>query len=343
MENVEHLPFSLNEKYLISADGRVFSLHFNRYLRPMLRGEYQSVEIRCNGKRKGFSIHRLVAETFLSKLDGCNIVNHKDGNKLNNHRDNLEWVTASENAQHAVDTGLIKHDSLTRGVYQLDLNTGEIINTFSSITEASKAVGLYSASYISSVCKGRKGSSGGYGWKYVNESIDISDSAMWQSVKDSTIWRSIRQFREYFVSIKGDIVSTKSRRLLKQHLTHTGYLRVYVSNDKISKTVLIHRLIAEVFIPNPNNYKIVDHINEIKTDNRVENLRWCTYQQNSNFVYENGRGTNKPVLQYDKNLNLITKYRSSSEGERKTGVSSSNISSVCRGLTKTAGGIYLAL
>jgi hypothetical protein len=68
---------------------------------------YLDYTLRINNQQKSFRAHRLVAEFFLSKKsDDCNIVNHKDGNKLNNNIENLEWVTNQENTIHAVENGL---------------------------------------------------------------------------------------------------------------------------------------------------------------------------------------------------------------------------------------------
>lgn len=68
--------------------------------------KYVSIEL---PKRKNWAVHRLVAEHFIERVDGKEHVNHIDGNKLNNRSDNLEWVTPSENVQHAINTGLMKY------------------------------------------------------------------------------------------------------------------------------------------------------------------------------------------------------------------------------------------
>ena len=69
---------------------------------------------------------------------------------------------------------------------------------------------------------------------------------------------------------------------MKPHLISTGYLMVDLYKNSQRTHYLIHRLIAEAFISNPNNLPCIDHINTIKTDNRVENLRWCSYKENCN-------------------------------------------------------------
>lgn len=94
----------------ISNTGKVYSDKSGKLLKQQLTGpnrkKYFSVSIRESGKVKHLKVHRLVAEEFIPNPDNKPCVNHKDGNKLNNHVDNLEWATASENSFHAVDTGL---------------------------------------------------------------------------------------------------------------------------------------------------------------------------------------------------------------------------------------------
>ena len=82
------------KSFKAAADGRVLS-NKNR------KGDYLAVVLQANGKTKHTRMHRLVAECFIPNIFGGNEVNHRDGNKQNNHVDNLEWVTRSENALHA--------------------------------------------------------------------------------------------------------------------------------------------------------------------------------------------------------------------------------------------------
>lgn len=106
--------------YLVSSEGQVFSK--SRYVktrnnsRRIVKGRWLKTDAIMNGYRcvtlgrnNARMIHRIVAETFLPKLNDKNQVNHKDGNKLNNNLNNLEWCTQSENTIHAYKLGLIKH------------------------------------------------------------------------------------------------------------------------------------------------------------------------------------------------------------------------------------------
>lgn len=91
--------------YLISEDGRIFSTLRNKFLRPGLSSEgYPVVNVTRDKKKYIRTVHRLLALTFLPNPAGLPQVNHKDGNKKNFSLQNLEWVSASENIQHAYDT-----------------------------------------------------------------------------------------------------------------------------------------------------------------------------------------------------------------------------------------------
>lgn len=85
----------------------------------------------------------------------------------------------------------------------------------------------------------------------------------------------------------------KKGKILKQRLNKGGYLKVYLIKEGKSKTFIAHRLIALTFIPNPNNYKIVNHKDENKTNNNIDNLEWCTQSYNINYGSRNEKAAEK--------------------------------------------------
>ena len=148
-------------------------------------------------------------------------------------------------------------------------------------------------------------------------------------------WKSIKGYEDYEISDTGLVRSLKygKKRILSPRKNgRTGYLWVVLYKDGKYKCLYVHRIVAEAFIPNPLGLETVNHRDENKLNNRVENLEWMT--QGDNARYSN----DKPILQLDKCGNVVDRFPSMSEAERQTGISDGNISLVCNGIRKTARG-----
>ena len=99
------------DRYFVSENGEIYSQYANGKTKNLSKrinkSGYYYVNLSINGKYKSKSIHKLVAQYFVENPNNFKVVNHKDTNKLNNHKDNLEFTTFSGNSKHAYDKGLI--------------------------------------------------------------------------------------------------------------------------------------------------------------------------------------------------------------------------------------------
>ena len=90
----------------------------------------------------------------------------------------------------------------------------------------------------------------------------------------------IENYTNYKIYANGNVENIKTGRMLKPRLDGRGYLQVCLCNIEGKKDHRIHRLLGKYYIPNPNNYQCIDHIDKNRTNNMLINLRWCTHQQN---------------------------------------------------------------
>ena len=105
--------------------------------------------------------------------------------------------------------------------------------------------------------------------------------------------------------------------------------------------LLVHRIVATAFMPNPNNYPVVNHKDENPTNNNVENLEWCTQKYNMNYrtcANRIGLANSKRVTMFSKSHEKIETFKSIIDAERKTGISNGSIGDCLHGRRKTAGG-----
>lgn len=146
----------------------------------------------------------------------------------------------------------------------------------------------------------------------------------------------------YQISNLGNVKSVKKNKLLAKNNNGTGYLYARLSKNSQVKNHYIHRLVAIAFLDNPDNLPQVNHIDEDKTNNRVDNLEWVTAKENSNHgtrTARAARGCQKPINQYDLQGNLIKSWDSGTEIAKAFGLSSStDITRCCKNIYKTAYG-----
>lgn len=164
-------------------------------------------------------------------------------------------------------------------------------------------------------------------------------------MQDKEIWKRIEWSPDYEVSNYGRVKSYKydkiNGRLKKLTQRKTGYITVQLPNIQTGKKKFtgVHRLVAEAFIPNHENKGDVNHIDEDKSNNHVDNLEWMTRKENINYGTARKRG----AIARSKKIKCVETgkiYSSLKEAKEETGLYSSSISMACKGHQKTAGGYH---
>lgn len=169
MYNPLEIDGKIIDGYYISRKGEIWSQKRKKFLTQTVCHGYYAQCISHDKKLYTIRTHRHVALSFVSNPHNYTIVNHKDGNKLNNDAENLEWCTPQQNSQHAHDTGLSK--GIGRPVTQFSLS-GEKLYTYNSVTEAAKSAGVLHQT-IYQVCIKKMYKAGGYRWTYGDEEDTI--------------------------------------------------------------------------------------------------------------------------------------------------------------------------
>jgi hypothetical protein len=159
--------------YILHEDGRLYDIEKKAFKKVSTNGKrgYLQYSFHHDMKTTSFLVHRLVATHYVFNPNGLPVVNHKDGNKLNCHWNNLEWCSYSDNIKHAISNGLIRKRSrpmlshtIRKGVQLLD-EKGNVIAQFASMTIASRITGV-SKNLISKVCTGKQKTTNNQVWKF---------------------------------------------------------------------------------------------------------------------------------------------------------------------------------
>lgn len=307
-------PLPVHKRYDITASGKIRNVENMKELKQSEQGNHLRISfIYSSGSKKGFLIHRLVAITFIPNPDNKPTVDHIDINPYNNHYTNLRWADYDE---QAANKNKFECKRSARQVWKINKDTNEKIELYDTLKDAGKwilANGL-APNNISEKAADSVGSLIGkaaeknkikyeFKWEYENNEIE------------GEIWEEIHQHLinypgdKYYVSNLGRI-KTPHNRITKgcpQFKGKNSYMTIGINGN----TKLIHLLVASVFIPNPDNKKIVNHKDKDKKNSNVNNLEWVTSSENAMHSINNGGNSRiKPITQYDMNWNKIANFKS---------------------------------
>jgi hypothetical protein len=321
------------ENYKVSNLGRVKNIKTGRILKPCKSGGYIVVGL-SKIKVKTMQLHRLVAKAFIPNSENKAHVNHIDKNTLNNAVSNLEWNTPLENNLHKCN-GLIQTTNQNKCVCRIDKNTNEVLEKYNSVELA--GIWLYDNNLAKNIHSGRTNISNtirgihksSFGFKWEIEEQMTYDNEVWKEIKITDF-----ESENYYISNLGRFKN--NRGIIMKHYKphHSGYIYVRVNKKKFA----IHRLVALMFIDNPENKPFVNHIDGNKVNNCLDNLEWVTCGENNKHNYTNNikKKYTRPIIQYDLEMNELSKFNSIKEAGNILNICTSGIKAVLYNKQKTS-------
>lgn len=234
-----------------------------------------------NKKQKTKCVHLLVAQTFLKNDDIINKteINHKDRNSKNNHVDNLEWVSHSENVKHVIKTGRKISDNRIKCEI---ISQDGISKIYDSQTQIAREHNM-EQSLLSYIMRNKGG-------KFISNKDNTEYTVRFIKNDNNDIkWYNIdiEGLKHLEVSKTGKIRNKLTKRLLNG--SNDGrYIRIKSDKSHKEKSFALHRIIALTFIPNPDNKPNVNHLDGNTFNNAINNLEWATQSENIKHAYNTG-------------------------------------------------------
>ena len=245
------------------------------YVNPAGYRQYQIAGVGCQS-------HRVVARAFIPNPDSKPTVDHyKSSEKLNNKLTNLRWATEEE--QWANSKRSATNEKKRRPVRMLDKETREFIRRFESARAAARYLNKDGSKVIANALRGRKKTAHGYAWEY--EPPETIKGEEWRPIP-----RELFDLREpHEVSSCGRIMNTTTGRVGSGYTQNTGVVVFSLTfTDGRARLIPVARVVASVFLENPESKPMVMHIDGDKANNHVSNLAWATRADVNHASHDRG-------------------------------------------------------
>lgn len=321
------------KNYSVSNLGNVKNNKTKRLLKIQKKSGYSTVSLSNENKLYCFLVHRLVAQAFILNPENKLTVNHINHNTHDNRVENLEWNNQKEQNEYNYKTETEKRKTCrARSVVCFDKLTNELIKDFRSLSEASIWLNEKSNSNnIDSCLAGIRLSLNnkyvckGYIWKYNDLENKDLDGEVWKEIPEGITCGK----KNYWVSNKGRFKNNREK--LIELKNHCNYIQVSFRNGNNKINHQLHRIVAQLFVPNPESKSIVNHIDGNKDNNNSDNLEWVTKSENTKHAHDNGliKKNLRKINQYDKDGNFIAQFESIKEAGIKLKLDKSSIGHVC--------------
>lgn len=323
--------------YMVTNTGRCFRKTTGKELLKRKINGYYSVSFEYNDEKLSVRMHQLVYSAFNDDYirgGKKKVIDHIDENKLNNNINNLRYVTYSVNTKSAIDNGNTNMCK-KKSIIMCDKNM-IFLKKFEGINEAFQETKIR-VSCIRKCLIGKNNDAGGFIWEYEDKKYNKYVKTMY--IDDISKFVSIgilngHDYSHYLINKEGVIVNTKFKnRKIKPFLQHDYFIinMCHNSKKKTGSQFYIHRLLGKCFLKNGDKHfndkkLVINHIDEIKTNNNIYNLEWVTPRENT--IHSIG----KSVIQINKFFNTtLNVFNSIACACNYLGVKNNgNIAAVCK-------------
>jgi hypothetical protein len=358
-----------NKSFMVSNKGQIKNINTGNIKTLLLNDStgYYAIRLDVGKKYKKitYQIHQLVAKMFLGECPDNHYVVHKDSNKENNSVSNLIYMSASNSRKRYLENKNVVKKSKDSSSSEFSSDSD---SESESESELVKKVIPKKIIKQDSISESESGSKDKYCLLKDFKSLQEQFKSLQEQVKtlqqnnkpniqkpeiqvepvieipNNPNRKTIPDFKRYEIDKTGKVY-IKGKDCIKQPFgLPSGYVRISLTadgdNSKLTKKFYVHRLVAEVWIPNPKNLPFINHINSNKQDNRVENLEWCTASQNM-LHNSKSKGTGKRIYAFDSKTGKFYKsFESIKAAGREIGVDSTAITKVISGDRLLAGGYF---